>query len=67
MQFTIEEFTKRITEPYLVEMDGGDDKKLRKHRKGESGRKHYEHQCHGMVDQSEAVPDWDMDLQQQVL
>ncbi|KAG0244129.1 hypothetical protein BGX31_009781 [Mortierella sp. GBA43] len=59
MQFSTEEFTKKITLPYLLAVDNDDGKKRRKHRKPKKGKKH---RGHGMVDQSETALEWDMDL-----
>ncbi|KAF9962940.1 hypothetical protein BGZ65_007096 [Modicella reniformis] len=67
MQFSTEDFTEKITIPHLLELDDDDDKERhRKHRKLPK-KGNDEMHCDGMVDQSEMILDWDMDLQQQVL
>ncbi|KAF8978570.1 hypothetical protein BGZ46_006333 [Entomortierella lignicola] len=81
MQFSLEEFTERITIPYLlkIEDDQNESKhKTNKDRKGHEGygkgRKHPchnrgKHQHHGQEfkDQSEIIIDWKMDQNQQIL
>ncbi|KAG0370318.1 hypothetical protein BGZ54_006894 [Gamsiella multidivaricata] len=87
MQFSLEDFNERITLPYLLEIEDGDDNdgddgrkgKKKHHRKHGEDKNHqgkHHKKCHkkhhgkhrqDMVDQSEIVVDWQIDLQQQVL
>lgn len=68
MQFSIEDFTEKITLPYLLDK-GDDSKKHRKHcEHGEhkEGKDRNGKRCRGVLDPSRSVLQWDMQ-QQEVL
>lgn len=65
MQFSIEDFTEKITLPYLLDK-GDDNEKQRKYCK-HGGKDRHGKRCRGVLDPSQSVLQWDMGQQQEVL